>query len=46
MKSKVKPDILNSHKNNFTVDDERKLTEVIRLPGMMKCIIQGRYSLL
>lgn len=46
MKSKAKLKILNSHKNNFTDNYERKLTEVIKLPGMIKCAIQGRCSLL
>lgn len=33
-------------KKNFTDDYKRKLTEVIRLPGMIKCIIQSTCSLL
>lgn len=30
-----------SHKNNFTDDYKRKLTEVIRLPGMINVLIRG-----
>lgn len=41
MKSKVKLKILNIHKNNFTGDYERKLTDVLILPGMIKHVIQG-----
>lgn len=47
MKSKAKLSILNIHiKNNFIGDYKRKLTEVISLPGMIKCVNQGRCSLL